>query len=179
MKAKGYQGVILVDAYGRRVARIGRTTFAPSSKRRGYDPLPYLPVIAGRIVGSRDVSNNFLADLRRTVADLITGNYYELFAKRAAVYGLGTHPESGGPHGAAVGCVSGTQREAYLTPMHAARKNLLLLIGDVCKALRYVKSVAEQFPAVDRWKTLLDYGVATISPPRPPRLLNSNTNQVR
>ena len=64
----------------------------------------------------------------------------------------------------------------YLTPMHAARKNLILLIGNVRKALRYVKSVAEQFPAVNRWQTLLDYVIATITLPQPPRLLNSNTN---
>ena len=35
-------------------------------KRRGYDPVPYLPVVAGRIVGSRELSTSFLADLRRT-----------------------------------------------------------------------------------------------------------------
>ena len=70
--------------------------------RRGYDPVPYLPVVSGRIVDSRDSSNQFLADLRRTVADLITVNYYDHFANRAAAFGLGTHPESGGPHGAPI-----------------------------------------------------------------------------
>lgn len=69
---------------------------------RGYDPVPYLPVVAGRIVNSRQASNAFLADLRRTVADLINANYYDHFAERAAAYGLGTHAESGGPHGAPI-----------------------------------------------------------------------------
>lgn len=69
---------------------------------RGYDPVPYLPVVTGRIVNSRKASNAFLADLRRTVADLITANYYDHFAQRAAAYGLGIHPESGGPHGAPI-----------------------------------------------------------------------------
>jgi hypothetical protein len=75
-----------------------RTEF---QRRRGYDPLPFLPVLAGRIIDSRDSSNRFLADFRRTVADLI-GAHYALFAERAARHGLGTHPESGGPHGAPI-----------------------------------------------------------------------------
>lgn len=71
-------------------------------RRRGYDPLPYLPVVTGRIVGSRAISNRFLFDLRRTVADLIAENYYDRFADHAAKWGLGTHPEAGGPHGAPI-----------------------------------------------------------------------------
>ncbi len=67
---------------------------------RGYDPLPYLPVVAGRIVQDRDVSTRFLTDLRRTVADLIVTEHYDVFAEHARRYGLGIHPESGGPHGA-------------------------------------------------------------------------------
>jgi hypothetical protein len=68
-------------------------------RRRGYDLLPYLPVVAGRIVESREVSDRFLADLRRTVGDLLAENYYDRFAEKAAGYGLGTHAEAGGPHG--------------------------------------------------------------------------------
>lgn len=71
-------------------------------RRRGYDPLPYLPVVAGRILSSRDVSNRFLFDLRRTVADLIAENYYDRFAEHARRRGLETHPEAGGPHGAPI-----------------------------------------------------------------------------
>ncbi len=68
-------------------------------KRRGYDPIAYLPVVAGRIVGDRATSNRFLNDLRRTVGDLLT-DHYDHFAERAKVYGLGIECESGGPHGA-------------------------------------------------------------------------------
>jgi alpha-L-rhamnosidase len=76
-------------------------TFAQEFKnRRGYDPVPWLPVVAGRIVGSRDNSTRFLTDLRRTVADLIVANHYDVFAERAAEHGLGVQAESGGPHGA-------------------------------------------------------------------------------
>ncbi len=44
-------------------------------KAYGYDPLPWLPVLTGRIVGAADQSNRFLWDLRRLVADLIAYNY--------------------------------------------------------------------------------------------------------
>jgi hypothetical protein len=68
--------------------------------RRGYDPLPYLPIVAERILDSRETSNRFLNDLRRTVADLVIDGHYKPFAEAAAKYGMGLHPESGGPHGA-------------------------------------------------------------------------------
>ena len=76
-----------------------RTEF---QQRRGYDPLPYLPIIAGRILGSRDTSDRFLNDFRRTVGDLIISGHYAVFAEMAARAGLGIHPESGGPHGAPI-----------------------------------------------------------------------------
>lgn len=70
--------------------------------RRGYDPIPWLPVVAGRIVGDRDRSTRFLTDLRRTVADLVASEHYDVFAEKAHAYGLGVQAESGGPHGAPI-----------------------------------------------------------------------------
>lgn len=93
-------------------------------RRRGYDPVPYLPVIAGRMVSSRETSNRFLFDLRRTVADLITENYYDRFAQRAAEQGLETHPESGGPHGAPIDALETFRSAAFpQTEFWAASKN--------------------------------------------------------
>ncbi len=67
-------------------------------KRRGYDLLPWLPVLTGRIVNSRDESNRFLHDFRRTFGDLAPDNHYKLFKEGAHKHGLLIHPESGGPH---------------------------------------------------------------------------------
>ena len=67
-------------------------------KRRGYDPVRYLPVVAGRILTSRETSDRFLADFRRTVGDLIT-LHFDHMAERAARLGIGIECESGGPHG--------------------------------------------------------------------------------
>lgn len=67
-------------------------------QRRGYDLLPWLPVLAGKIVNSRDQSNRFLHDFRRTFGDLAIDNHYRLFRDGAHKHGLLIHPESGGPH---------------------------------------------------------------------------------
>ncbi len=68
------------------------------AKRRGYDLTPYLPVIAGKIIENRDVSNRFLADFRKTVGDCIAENHYQYFAQLTLQRSMGIHPESGGPH---------------------------------------------------------------------------------
>ena len=50
--------------------------FAQTFRQRyGYDPMPWLPVLTGRIVGTADESNRFLWDLRRLVADRIATDY--------------------------------------------------------------------------------------------------------
>jgi hypothetical protein len=41
----------------------------------GYDLLPYLPILTGRAVESREVSERFLWDLRRILADMLLENY--------------------------------------------------------------------------------------------------------
>ena len=88
-------------------------TFAEEfKKRRGYDPIPWLPVVAGRIVGNRDRSARFLTDLRRTVADLIVANHYDLFAEHAKQRGFGVQAESGGPHGAPIDALETFRRSA-------------------------------------------------------------------
>jgi hypothetical protein len=71
-------------------------------RRRGYDLMPFLPVLAGKIVENRAVSNRFLNDFRRTVGDCIAENHYGLFAELAHRHNLEIHPESGGPHGAPI-----------------------------------------------------------------------------
>ena len=67
-------------------------------KRHGYDLLPWLPVLAGRIINSRAESDRFLFDYRQTLGDLAIDNHYRLFRDQAHKFGIGIHPESGGPH---------------------------------------------------------------------------------
>jgi hypothetical protein len=44
-------------------------------KRYGYDALPYLPAMEGKVVGSPDQTDRFLWDLRRFVADNVAFEY--------------------------------------------------------------------------------------------------------
>ncbi|AJR04520.1 glycoside hydrolase family 2 [Siansivirga zeaxanthinifaciens CC-SAMT-1] len=44
-------------------------------EKYGYDPVPFLPVLSGRIVGSVELSERFLWDLRRAIADDVAYEY--------------------------------------------------------------------------------------------------------
>lgn len=48
---------------------------AQFKRRRGYDPLPYLPAVSGRIVLSPEISERFLWDLRETAQELTIDNH--------------------------------------------------------------------------------------------------------
>jgi hypothetical protein len=61
---------------------------AEFQKRRGYDPLKFLPVFTGRIVDNPAVSERFLWDVRRTIADLFAENYFGHFAELCRRHGL-------------------------------------------------------------------------------------------
>ena len=45
-------------------------------RRRGYDIIPFLPVMTGRVVGDLQTSERFLYDLRQTVSELVTENFW-------------------------------------------------------------------------------------------------------
>lgn len=49
---------------------------AQFKKLRGYDPLPWMPVLAGQVVESAEASDRFLWDFRKTIADLIATEHY-------------------------------------------------------------------------------------------------------
>jgi hypothetical protein len=65
-------------------------------KRRGYDPTPYLPVLAGRVVQSSDVSDRFLWDFRRTLADMYADQYYGTMEKMLRQHHMGSYAEASG-----------------------------------------------------------------------------------
>jgi hypothetical protein len=55
---------------------------------RGYDPFPFLPVIAGHVVDSLEISERFLWDVRMTVSDLLLENYAGHFRELAHRHGI-------------------------------------------------------------------------------------------
>jgi len=61
---------------------------------RGYDLTPWLPALAGHIVGSREASDRFLYDWRRTLAELLASEHYGTIAKVAHEQGLTLYGEA-------------------------------------------------------------------------------------
>lgn len=67
-------------------------------KRRGYAIDPWLPALAGFVVGSAEESERFLWDFRRTLADLVVENYYGTLREFAHQHNLNVSAEAAG-HG--------------------------------------------------------------------------------
>ncbi len=58
-------------------------------KRRGYDPLRYLPAFTGRIVESREITERFLWDVRQTAQELVLENHAQHLKELAHRHGMG------------------------------------------------------------------------------------------
>lgn len=78
----------LIDSY-----EVGTQNWSPKFREdfkrlRGYDPMPYLPVVTGRVVQGPEVSERFMWDWRRTVCDLYAENYFGYFKELCHKNGL-------------------------------------------------------------------------------------------
>jgi hypothetical protein len=67
---------------------------ADFKNRRGYDMLPWLPVLAGRVVESAEASDKFLWDFRKTIGDLTTENHYDQLTEILKERGMARYTES-------------------------------------------------------------------------------------
>jgi len=65
----------------------------------GYNPVPYMPVLKGYVVGSRNQSDRFLWDLRRLIADKVSYDYVGGLRDVSHKYGLRTWLENYGHWG--------------------------------------------------------------------------------
>lgn len=68
-------------------------------KNYGYDPLPYLPTLQGKVVGNPDMSDRFLWDLRRFIADRVAYDYVAGLREISHKNGLRTWLENYGHWG--------------------------------------------------------------------------------
>ncbi|MBI5707404.1 MAG: hypothetical protein HZC36_10500 [Armatimonadetes bacterium] len=78
----------LIDSY-----EVGSQNWTPRmreefQKRRGYDLMAYLPTVAGVGVESKEVTERFLWDFRRTIADMFTDNYFAAFGEMCRKAGI-------------------------------------------------------------------------------------------
>jgi len=67
---------------------------AQFKRLRGYDPVPWMPVLAGDVVESAEASDRFLWDFRKTIADLISDEHYGQLEATLHERGLGHYGES-------------------------------------------------------------------------------------
>ncbi|MCA9239901.1 MAG: hypothetical protein KDA37_06870 [Planctomycetales bacterium] len=79
---------VLIDSYETGQQNWTRNMRQEFQARRGYDLLPYLPTVTGRVVENTAVSERFLWDFRRTIADLFCEKYYARFAELCHRRGL-------------------------------------------------------------------------------------------
>ena len=106
-----YVGVILHEVHhvpGAKLAGInidsaehGSQNWTPDfeaqfEKLRGYSMHQYLPAMMGRVVGSREQSDKFLFDVRRTIADLMSEEYYGTFQNLCHAEGMTEMAEAPG-----------------------------------------------------------------------------------
>jgi len=67
---------------------------AQFKKLRGYDPLPWMPVLAGQVVESAEASDKFLWDFRKTIGDLIANEHYGQLEATLHEWSMGHYGES-------------------------------------------------------------------------------------
>jgi hypothetical protein len=72
---------ILIDSY-----EAGDQNWTPLfreefKKRRGYDPVPWLPVLTKRLIGSPEITARVQWDWRKTIEELFAENYYGYMAE--------------------------------------------------------------------------------------------------
>ncbi len=93
MGSKGLSHMIL-DSY-----EAGHMTWTKAmpdefAKRRGYDLKPWVPVLTGRIVKSREASEAFLWDFRKTIGEMIAEYHYDIIGEELHKRGMKRYTES-------------------------------------------------------------------------------------
>lgn len=86
--APGTVKFVLIDSY-----EAGHQNWTPEfeqefKKRRGYNPLLYLPALTGRVIKDMEASEDFLWDFRKTIGDLLAENFYGEMARMCHEKGL-------------------------------------------------------------------------------------------
>jgi hypothetical protein len=85
---------VINDSWEARSQNWTDNMIAQFKRLRGYDPTPWLPVLAGRIVESGEESDRFLWDFRKTIADLIANEHYGQLHETLHERGMGHYVES-------------------------------------------------------------------------------------
>ena len=87
---------VLLDSWEAGIQNWTDGMIAAFRTRRGYDPTPFLPALAGRVVESAEASDRFLWDFRRTLVDMFAEEHYRTATEFLHKQGLETYSEASG-----------------------------------------------------------------------------------
>ncbi|MGD0910829.1 MAG: glycosyl hydrolase [Terracidiphilus sp.] len=92
----GKRGIryVINDSYEAGAQNWTDNMIADFTRLRGYDPTPWLPVLAGRVVASSEASDRFLWDFRKTLSDLMAEEHYHTLEEVLHEWGMGHYGES-------------------------------------------------------------------------------------
>jgi len=91
--------VVIADSYETGSQNWTDLLIKEFKKKYQYDPIPFIPVLQGKVVGSQDLSDRFLWDLRRLIADDAAFNYVGGLREVSHRHGLTTWLENYGYFG--------------------------------------------------------------------------------
>ncbi len=87
---------VLLDSWEAGIQNWTDGMIAAFRTRRGYDPTPFLPALAGHVVESAEASDRFLWDFRRTLIDMFAEEHYKTATDFLHEQGLETYSEASG-----------------------------------------------------------------------------------
>ena len=93
MGKRGIQYVI-TDSWEAGAQNWTDNMIAEFKQRRGYNPVPWMPVLTGQVVESAAASDRFLWDFRKTIADLTADEHYGQVQASLKERGMGHYGES-------------------------------------------------------------------------------------
>jgi hypothetical protein len=93
MGKRGLQYVV-TDSWEAGAQNWTEDMIAEFTKRRGYDPRPWLPALASHIVESAVATDRFLWDYRTTLAELTAANHYDQLTTILHERGMARYSES-------------------------------------------------------------------------------------
>ena len=85
---------VITDSWEAGVQNWTDEMIAEFTKRRGYDPRPWMPALTGRVVEGSEASDRFLWDFRETIGELTSEYHYDQLTELLHARGLGRYSES-------------------------------------------------------------------------------------
>ena len=87
-------GYVLNDSYEAGIQTWTQRIREEFMKRKGYDPIPWLPTCTGMLINSQEDTERFLFDWRMVIGDMMTEYHYDMPGELLKGYGLKRYVET-------------------------------------------------------------------------------------